>query len=318
MLPEIDANSHQKHYSEEVTSTTIEISRDVYIQDKTSVGNIRDNAVDVIEDDFQYTNDDFMTTEDITRDNDAISNAVKEYDDAELYNNLETDFNKIEAEKRVINNANNFKASRIEKGKADFRYQPSLDHQNFKAENEFEFSRSNVKNVIDSQMILDGKYLDLFTEITSGSGKVTWQCKTCHKTLTSRHSLKRHALIHTDMRLYKCIQCEYKTNHTQDLDSHIAKHTGNYIKCEFCVFIANSRKSLQKHVKLIHIRGQPKCEFCDYQVHKKVNMEFHRKLHGLKDTIKCDFCDYLCLKKKNLNSHVQRAHEKKQNIMLQQ
>ena len=76
-------------------------------------------------------------------------------------------------------------------------------------------------------------------------------CKECGKEWPSRHKLKRHQLIHSNLRPFKCSQCPAKFKTEKCVRSHQDVHVGDII-CEFCLATFATQGGLSHHKKHYH------------------------------------------------------------------
>ena len=50
-----------------------------------------------------------------------------------------------------------------------------------------------------------------------------FQCMTCGKGFTTQHRLTQHSRIHTGIKPFKCVSCEYKSNRADNVLFHLRK-----------------------------------------------------------------------------------------------
>ena len=75
-----------------------------------------------------------------------------------------------------------------------------------------------------------------------------WPCDRCGKDFCSSSHLKRHWILHTDFKPYKCKVCSKCFPFQWDLKKHMTSHTGEKrFKCPLCPKSFNTHKELENH-----------------------------------------------------------------------
>lgn len=77
---------------------------------------------------------------------------------------------------------------------------------------------------------------------------IRWPCDRCGKDFCSSSHLKRHWILHTDFKPYKCTVCSKCFPFQWDLKKHMTSHTGEKrFKCPLCPKSFNTHKELGNH-----------------------------------------------------------------------
>ncbi|XP_060597542.1 zinc finger protein ZFAT-like [Ruditapes philippinarum] len=108
-----------------------------------------------------------------------------------------------------------------------------------------------------------------------------YSCNTCDKVFKSLSHMRFHVLIHTELRPFKCIKCNYTSNARGNLYTHIRKHTGQYYKCDQsgCKFRTVNKSHLIEHA-MIHNGEKHQCELCRKLYNTQKSLMSHiRKYH---------------------------------------
>ncbi|XP_045192490.2 zinc finger protein ZFAT-like [Mercenaria mercenaria] len=108
-----------------------------------------------------------------------------------------------------------------------------------------------------------------------------YSCNTCDKVFKSLSHMRFHVLIHTELRPFKCIKCDYTSNARGNLYTHIRKHTGQFYKCEHsgCKFKTVNKSHLLEH-SMTHSGEKHQCELCKKLYNTQKSLMSHiRKYH---------------------------------------
>ncbi|ESN91041.1 hypothetical protein HELRODRAFT_125297, partial [Helobdella robusta] len=114
-----------------------------------------------------------------------------------------------------------------------------------------------------------------------------FQCKTCHKKLSSAYSLKQHT----------------------------RKHTGDWLvdiyKCKKCLYAVKSKKLLEEHIKNRHNPNKPRNHICDVCGKGFIvcnQLKRHLLMHTGQKDFRCPYCSYATYVSHNLKKHCMNRH----------
>ncbi|XP_033493772.2 uncharacterized protein LOC117264070 isoform X3 [Epinephelus lanceolatus] len=80
-----------------------------------------------------------------------------------------------------------------------------------------------------------------------------YKCGVCGIEFKDVHHLRRHSIVHTELKPYKCAVCHRGFNQSSHLKSHMRLHTGERpFKCKHCEKSFNHNVSLKSHVQRYH------------------------------------------------------------------
>ncbi|XP_053951371.1 zinc finger protein 260-like [Anastrepha ludens] len=95
------------------------------------------------------------------------------------------------------------------------------------------------------------KRLNSHMDIHSSS---KFTCSKCGLQLSSRITLRRHMVVHSDIKPHKCDYCGTAFKRAKGLKNHLILHSGlRLYPCEFCENTFTSRSSCRSHLKKIHL-----------------------------------------------------------------
>ncbi|KAK6980263.1 zinc finger protein 664 [Biomphalaria glabrata] len=147
--------------------------------------------------------------------------------------------------------------------------------------------------------------------------KKEFQCETCLKEFTysqnlKRHQLKKHLLVHSGERPYKCKICDKAFSQSSALKYHFRIHSGEKpYKCPLCERAFTQSSTLKVH-QLFHSGEKPfKCQLCQREFAQSTALKIHQSVHTGNKPFKCQVCEKEFSNCSNLKSH-QRVHTKKQ------
>jgi KRAB domain-containing zinc finger protein len=87
-------------------------------------------------------------------------------------------------------------------------------------------------------------------------------CKICDKKFATQWILNQHIAVHSDVKAFKCNQCNYSGKTKNNLYSHKRTHS-KPIKCPHCSKGYGTRKNLNYHLKRVHKGEENKESICE-------------------------------------------------------
>jgi len=70
----------------------------------------------------------------------------------------------------------------------------------------------------------------------------------CGKAFSSTPGLRKHEKLHNPDR-FRCLQCDYKTNHKDELQKHLNRMYHHSFYCQQCDYKTNYKRNFQRHQK---------------------------------------------------------------------
>ncbi|KAK3802593.1 hypothetical protein RRG08_027220 [Elysia crispata] len=141
-----------------------------------------------------------------------------------------------------------------------------------------------------------------FQKIKDENGKKQLQCTRCLQIFNDMRSLKRHVMVHDDIRPYSCNKCGQSFRRKEHLKKHMVTHSEDRpFKCSQCSYTAKTEQRLKIHT-LSHVQSKSyACTVCSYTSRTQYELNHHMKRH---QTRKCTQCDYVCHSRVELKRHV--------------
>ncbi|KAL7634694.1 UNVERIFIED_CONTAM: hypothetical protein RMT77_015071 [Armadillidium vulgare] len=136
-----------------------------------------------------------------------------------------------------------------------------------------------------------------------------YKCSDCSYECNHKGSLKIHMLAHANLKLFKCSHCSYKCNHKSSLKIHMLAHTNvKLFKCSHCSYECNHKGHLRTHM-LTHTNLKLfKCSDCSHECNQKGHLRTHMLTHTKVKLFKCSYCSYECNRKDYLKKHKLNKH----------
>ncbi|CAH0549300.1 unnamed protein product [Brassicogethes aeneus] len=209
----------------------------------------------------------------------------------------------------------------------DYYDEAELVEMKFEAEHEsFVDIRSKSENV-NKEIQLEKVVPKAEKEIEKNP-KGKFECKVCPKTYQTRMGLFYHKkYVHKKHELeeFKCSKCDFVTVRKGILNKHVKIHDkSNYLKCQFCQYMAAELKGLNAHILSKHklenkgeneikITGKVyECTKCSYSTLHKAHYDNHLrvclKLKNVK-CYECHLCLYKTIHKSHLTTHIKSHNE---------
>ncbi|XP_026111590.1 zinc finger protein 366-like [Carassius auratus] len=119
----------------------------------------------------------------------------------------------------------------------------------------------------------------------ASNGVKEHKCRICGREFTLLANMKRHVLIHTNIRAHQCQLCYKSFVQKQTLKAHMIVHSDiKPYKCKLCGKEFNRMHNLMGHMHL-HSDSKPfKCLYCASKFTLKGNLTRHMKVkHGIMD-----------------------------------
>ena len=94
-------------------------------------------------------------------------------------------------------------------------------------------------------------------------------------------NLKKHMLLHSGEKNYKCNQCPFESYQAGNLQTHMKIHGEKTIHCKECDWSAFRAWDLKVHMKKTHSGEKPsKCDKCEYSSFDMSHLKRHMKVHA--------------------------------------
>jgi len=113
-------------------------------------------------------------------------------------------------------------------------------------------------------------------------------CNICGKKFTQRSHLRTHMKTHDPNRArdLKCTQCDFATFDKKTFQTHLNFHKKknaeiaameNPHRCPKCPSVLKSKRSLNKHMRIVHPKNLFECDICGRMIKVKINILGHLK-----------------------------------------
>ncbi|GFR71666.1 zinc finger protein 235 [Elysia marginata] len=142
-----------------------------------------------------------------------------------------------------------------------------------------------------------------FRKTKDNNGKVQLHCTRCEQIFCNIRNLKRHIMIHDDLRPYPCSQCSMSFRRKENLKKHMATHSDERpFKCSQCPFTTKTSQQLQSHVRKHVLAKSFSCPKCSYTSRTQYELNHHLKRRH--KPRKCSQCDFICHNRLDLKKHM--------------
>ncbi|XP_029970507.1 zinc finger protein 354B [Salarias fasciatus] len=137
-----------------------------------------------------------------------------------------------------------------------------------------------------------------------------FSCSLCHRTFSSKLTLKRHRGVHGGEKPHRCPHCSYSSRLKASLLQHLRTHTGEKpYRCAQCPYASIDRSSLLRHSRT-HSQEKPyRCQHCDYSSIQKKSLDLHARRHHTGEAFPCQRCEYSSPDRQLLLRHIRRHHK---------
>ncbi|KAJ8720063.1 hypothetical protein PYW07_012106 [Mythimna separata] len=130
-------------------------------------------------------------------------------------------------------------------------------------------------------------------------------CDTCGKKFAMKHLLKRHVVMHSEVKPHKCEKCSKTYARRDQLISHMYSHKEHkpYV-CEYCKKSFSQMCSLKDHLRT-HTGETPfLCSECGKGFSNNSNLRQHMMRHSGVKPYACNLCPKTFCTKGQMRSHV--------------
>ena len=160
-----------------------------------------------------------------------------------------------------------------------------------------------------------------------------YACDRCSYSATTSGNLRRHQLIHTEVRQFQCSVCAAKFRQKTHLVRHVKyKHHEKdvHYQCAEAKPDAKVHAQLQQEIADDHAHTPLVCADCDFSATSREELKQHEKLHNdgsdvqqcyfdtdcksslkrhlLTRPVSCTLCDYRATQKEHLVRHMKAKH----------
>jgi len=153
---------------------------------------------------------------------------------------------------------------------------------------------------------------------TDNEVNVTTTCPECGKTFAKRDKLKRHLLIHTDVKPFSCDECEsqFKRKDKLDFHKHVKHSSIEPVACSECGKSFSQIDKLKRH-SVIHTDEKPfPCDECESKFNRKDTLDHHKNVKHNENYVKkghvCSICKKAYGSSGYLNKHMESVHNSEQ------
>ncbi|XP_039292961.1 uncharacterized protein LOC111044240 [Nilaparvata lugens] len=133
-------------------------------------------------------------------------------------------------------------------------------------------------------------------------------CAECGLAFYDKSDLKQHLQIHSGKTI-EChfADCVFTCRSVGELSNHLRTHSDlRLFRCEQCDYSAKTKQQLSRHAKTHNI-GESKelqCSECQFKTKNATHLKRHAILHSGTKPYQCPHCSYTCSLQENLRKHV--------------
>ncbi|XP_038221028.1 zinc finger X-chromosomal protein-like isoform X2 [Zerene cesonia] len=135
-------------------------------------------------------------------------------------------------------------------------------------------------------------------------------CEVCGKVFPHRAAMYKHTQLHMPA-CHKCEQCSYCTPLKSDLKKHAYIHTDiKLYRCSACPLAFKTSSNLKQHVLIRHeqIRKYA-CTMCDKRFFDSSKLQRHTDSHNSVRRHQCDICQALFTRRCHWKRHLSKQHD---------
>ena len=140
------------------------------------------------------------------------------------------------------------------------------------------------------------------------------QCPTCEKWFLSAWNLKKHQVVHSDVRPFICNLCGKSFKRPKDLNGHKMNCKPEH-ECDICGNKFPEKSLLLEHFQVDHPNEQSStrhhCKYCPKSFTHKSDRNSHEMIHEGTNPNYCQICDRYFLKAAKLKAHIESRHSEK-------
>lgn len=117
---------------------------------------------------------------------------------------------------------------------------------------------------------------------------------------------RRHFLIHSNVKKFKCHLCEKSFNSSANCRAHIQSHNSdNAYKCSICHREFKQKRHLKRHLDVHFGEKRFKCHICAKVFRLKATLNNHTRLHET-SKFNCDHCKLTFRDRSKYEDHIQK------------
>ncbi|KAH9515123.1 hypothetical protein Btru_019273 [Bulinus truncatus] len=151
-----------------------------------------------------------------------------------------------------------------------------------------------------------------------------FKCEQCEYKTDTYHKMNIHKEIHTNVKPYTCDICNKGFRQASQMKNHQVIHANREEKsgnkgwfsskpCDICDRVFANSKCLKKHKEAVHSSHKPfECMYCNHTTARKAMMELHIRTHTGEKPFKCDICPYSTGDHNSMRRHKMRHTGQKQ------